>query len=100
MLETDQYLLQQHNNEKNPLVYVFGECALFATEEEEKEARIYLEYWKKNLLRKFRGETYTLSVLEKGEEWGTRPPHLVGPLCINSILYLKIRVRVEFKFSL
>lgn len=70
--------------------YFFGEYAHYITGDVEsrKEAKEYLELWRKFLIRKLRTELEDYEFLE--ENWIDRDPAFSGPLELYSTLALKM----------
>ena len=74
----------------------FYETAII-DDNERDEARSYLNYWKKYLLRRLGNECYNVKVLE--EHWGEIPPHFMGSLAQRSKIYLKLVIEYEWKYT-
>lgn len=74
----------------------FGEYA-HINENEKDEARSYLNSWKKFLLRRLHRDSYNVRIIE--EQWGEVPAHFMGALCLQSKLYLKLFIELEWKYT-
>ena len=57
-------------------------------DQEEKEARSYLEYWKKNIIHKLRKDCYEAVLLN--ESYHIRAPELIGCLAVRTQIALKL----------
>ena len=75
----------------------FAEYAFYSNEEEKEKAKEYLEYWKNNLIKKLRKDTYEAVLIE--ENYHERPPEFDGILCQRTTLVLKLCVNIKFKFE-
>jgi len=78
----------------------FGEIATYPEndEEEKKEAKKYLESWKKFLLRRLKRDSFDVMIVD--EQWGIREAHLSGMLAQNESMYLKLCLESEFNYEL
>ncbi len=72
----------------------FGESAEFK-ENEQEEAKKYLESWKKFLLRKLTRDSY--NVIVGDEQWGERDS---GSLVPTRIMYLKLYIEADWHYEL
>lgn len=72
----------------------FGEIAEF-TEDERDEAKLYLQSWRKFLLRKLSRDSY--GVVVKDEQWGERP---IACLAQRSMMYLKLNIEADWYYEL
>lgn len=78
-------------------IHYFGESTFYSTCEEEKEARKYLEYWKKNLIKKINRDTFSAKIVN--EQFIVRDPIFMGYLCTHYGLSLKLTIEIEFRFE-
>ena len=85
------------NPKKERILKMFGEYALFKDEREREEAASYLNSWKKYLVRRLQRDTYHVKVIE--EQWGEVPPNMNNILAQYPIIYLKIIIEFEWKYS-
>ena len=72
----------------------FGESAEYV-EGEEKEAKQYLESWKKFLLRRLIKDSY--NVVIKNEQWGERDGQ---SLAKTKFMYLKLYIEADWHYEL
>ncbi len=78
-------------------IHIFGECAYYTNEQEEIEAKNYLEYWKNNLLKKLSRDTFEVVLIE--QQFVKRDPSIRGCLSIQTQIALKITCKIKFKFE-
>ena len=83
---------------KDSILVFFGENAFYCNEEEEKEAKDYLQYWKKNLLKKLTKETYHAELIE--ESYHVRGPEYESIISQRTSIALKLTVKIKFQCSL
>lgn len=80
--------------------YYFGESARYfeGNEEQEKEAEIYLTYWKKFLIQKLNNECFKVNVVD--EQWGERSSSYISTITKYKDKWLKIAIEIEFRFEI
>jgi hypothetical protein len=79
--------------DKNKHKY-FGECAIYENGEE-KEAKEYLELWKKFLIRRLQRDSFSVNIVD--EQWGNRPDNC---LALRNCMYLKLCLEGVWKYEL
>ena len=78
-------------------LYIFGEAAYFKNEDEKAEAKKYLEFWRKQLSHKLNRDYVKGEIID--EYWGERGPEFSGLLSQTSWLYIKVSVKINFRFE-
>lgn len=83
----------------------FGEWVLFedGNEEDKKDAKIYLDLWKKFLLRKLQGELSEYEPVlpeDFGQQFIERPASLISPTGIYGTIGYKISFRKKLPYEL
>jgi len=78
----------------------FGESASYMEGDdlEKQEAKQYLEYWKKFLLKRLTYDSCEPILID--EQWITRDAYLSGCLSQHATLALKLYIDVHFKYEL
>ncbi len=80
-------------------LHFFGEYVQFhdGDKAEEEEARLYLTLWKKYLVQKLNKDCYRVEIVD--EKWGGRDPMMISCLAQHRQIYLKLGIKVAFKFE-
>ncbi len=83
-----------HDNENHKF---FGETAMFYPHERE-EAKQYLEYWKKFLVRRLNSCAVEVKILD--EQWGERAAIYDGIFNMMDTMYLKLYIEGKWDYEL
>jgi hypothetical protein len=78
----------------------FGESAFYPEGNliERENAKVYLEFWKKNLIYKLQRDSFDIVIFD--EQWIERPAFICGMLAQNASLGLKLCLEADFHYEL